>query len=95
MDFPVACSLMPAELHERRLNVLSKIRDSVSSVTEVEHGFVYHFSPDNHLISELASLIQLERECCPFLTFRLTIEQGNGPVSLEMAGPDKPRALAA
>jgi hypothetical protein len=78
---------MPAELQERRRNVLSRIRGAVSEVTELSDGFRYQFASDGELIQELANLIQLEHRCCPFLTFRLTVEPGDGSVSLEMIGP--------
>jgi hypothetical protein len=87
-DLPVACSLMPAELEERRRNVLSKVRGAVSGVTELKDGFRYQLASDDNLIPELANLIQFEHECCPFLTFRMTVEPGAGAVSLEMPGPE-------
>lgn len=77
---------MPAELQERRRDVLSKVRGLVSEVKELENGFAYQF-PDGTLLPELANLIQLERQCCPFLSFRLTVEAGHAAVSLEMTGP--------
>ncbi len=40
-DLPVACSLVPAELQERRRNVLSKVRSAASEVTELQNGFLY------------------------------------------------------
>ena len=86
-NLPVACSLMPAELQDRRRDVLSKIRGAVSEVTELSDGFRYQFAAEAELIPELANLIQLEHECCPFLTFRLTVEPGDGAVLLEMTGP--------
>ena len=86
-DLPVACSLMPAELQERRRNVLSRIRSAVTGVTELEDGFIYQFASDGDLIPELANLIQLEHQCCPFLIFQLTVEPGDGSVSLKMTGP--------
>ena len=73
-DLPVACNLMPAELQERRRNVLSKVLSGVTETTELENGFCYRFTPSGELISELGKLIQLEQQCCPFLTFRLTVE---------------------
>lgn len=86
-DLPVACSLMPAELQERRRTMLSKMRAAVTESTELDNGFIYQFTSDGELISELANLIQLEHQCCPFLRFRLTVEPGEGAVSLEMTGP--------
>lgn len=87
-DLPVACSLIPAELPDRRRNVLSKVRGAVTDIKELEHGFIYQFPSDGGLILELANLIQLEHRCCPFLTFRLTVEPGEGSVSLELTGPE-------
>ena len=54
-DLPVACSLMPAELQERRRNMLSKIRGAVSEVTELTDGFRYQFASDGELTPELAN----------------------------------------
>jgi len=79
---------MPAELQERRRSVFSKIRGAVSEVTELKDGFRYQFASDGELIPELANLIQLEHQCCPFLTFRLTVEPSDGSVLLDMTGPD-------
>ncbi len=94
-DLPVACSLMPAELQERRRNVLSKIRAAVVAVTELQNGFVYQFANREQIIPELANLVQLEHQCCPFLTFRLTVEPGDGPVLLEMTGPEGTKEFLA
>ena len=87
-DLPVACNLMPAELQERRRNVLSKVLSVVTETAELENGFRYRFTPGGELISELGKLIQLEHQCCPFLTFRLTVEPEGGSVLLEMTGPE-------
>ena len=94
-DLPVACSLMPAELQERRRAVLSKVRAAVTETTELETGFIYRFTSHGELISELGNLIQLEHQCCPFLTFRLTVERGDGSISLEMTGPQGTKEFLA
>ena len=87
-DLPVACNLIPAELQKRRRNILAKLLVAVSETTELENGFQYSFKPEGELISELGKLIQLEHQCCPFLTFRLTVEPEGGSVLLEMTGPE-------
>jgi hypothetical protein len=86
-DLPVACNLMPAELQERRRNVLSKVLSAVTETTELETGFQYRFRSEGEIVSELGKLVQLEHQCCPFLTFRLTVEPEGGSVLLEMTGP--------
>lgn len=94
-DLPVVCRLTPAELQERRREVLSKVAGAVSEVTELENGFIYRFPSNGELIPELANLIQLEHKCCPFLTFRLTVGEGDGPFLLEISGPLGTKELLA
>ena len=86
VDLPVACSLMPAELHERRRGLLANVRAAMTEVTELENGFTYKF-PLGDTLAELTNLIQLEHQCCPFLTFTLTIESGADSVALALTGP--------
>lgn len=85
-DLPVACSLTSAELQERRSTVLQNLRGVVVEVRELEGGYAYSFPSDN--LTEIAAMIDLERQCCPFLRFRLTVEPNGGPLWLELAGPD-------
>jgi hypothetical protein len=82
-ELPIACTLTEAELRERRKEVLSRL--TIADVSELENGYVYRFPAGS--ISELAFLIDLERQCCPFLTFRLTVEPGATGISLEITGP--------
>lgn len=87
-SLPVACSLMDAELQERRRNVLQKVRSAVSEVEETENGFIYRFPSDRAWVKELANLVELEHQCCPFLKFSVTVEPGDGAFWLEMSGPE-------
>ncbi|HZI60537.1 MAG TPA: hypothetical protein VFD62_07485 [Pyrinomonadaceae bacterium] len=87
VDLPVACSLMPAELHERRRGLLAIVRAAMAEVTKLENGFSYRFPLAGETLTELTNLIQLEHQCCPFLTFTLTIESGAESVALELTGP--------
>ncbi|HET8783711.1 MAG TPA: hypothetical protein VFM63_14965 [Pyrinomonadaceae bacterium] len=94
-DLPVACSLMPAELQERRRGLLAKVRGKVTDVTELEDGFRYTFPLAGDVLTDVTSLIQLEHQCCPFLTFRLTIEAGGDSVLLELTGPNGTKEFLA
>ena len=84
---PVACSLIDADLQERRRTLFEKITSAVFEVKEVDEGFAYVFVPAAGRINELANLIELEHRCCPFLRFRLSVEPGDGQICLEMTGP--------
>ena len=88
LSLPIACTLSESELRERRETVLQKVRSAVSEVREFENGYAYQFPSNEGMTLELARLIDLEHQCCPFLRFQLTIEPGEGPVWLEITGPE-------
>ena len=85
---PIACTLTENELRERRENVLKKLSGSLIDFEELENGFSYRFPADDALLLDLVNVINLERKCCPFLNFKLTIESGNDQVSLAMTGAE-------
>jgi len=85
---PIACNLTNAELQERRRTVLETLRSGVLAVEELADGFAYSFSSEVNHFPALAAMIDLERQCCPFLQFRVTLAASNGPISLEITGPE-------
>ncbi len=95
MSLPIACSLTDSELQERRRRVLQKVRSAVVEVRELEDGYAYSFPSGGERLSELAQLVDLERQCCPFMRFCLTVESDNGPIWLEMTGPEGTKEFLA
>lgn len=87
-SLPIACTLTAPELQARRSTVLQRVRQAVVAVKELEDGYAYTFPSANEWLSEVAGLIDLERQCCPFLRFRLTVEENGGSLLLEMTGPE-------
>jgi hypothetical protein len=87
-SLPIACTLTIPELQERRTTILQKVRRAVLEVRELEDGYAYTFPSASERLSEVAGLIDLERQCCPFLRFRLTVEENRGKLLLEMTGPE-------
>ena len=87
MSLPIACSLTNSELQERRLTVLQSARSAVVEVRELENGYAYCFPAEGERLIDLARLVDLERRCCPFLRFAITVEPDDGPIWLEMTGP--------
>ena len=94
-NLPIACLLTDSELQERRRDILQKTKSAVTEVKELDDGFAYRFPPGESRLSELARLVELEHQCCPFLTFRITVEPGDGPIWLELTGPDGTKAFLA
>jgi hypothetical protein len=90
-DLPVACSLSAPELREREQTVLAKVRSQAREVRELDSGYALRFAPEDAVLSDLATLIELERQCCPFLRFELKVLPANGPIWLELTGPEGTR----
>ncbi len=95
ISLPVACSLNGSELQERRHNVLQKVRSAVVEVKDLENGFAYRLPSDEVWITESANLINLERQCCPFLRLSLIVESGGGSLWLELTGPESTKEFLA
>jgi hypothetical protein len=83
---PVACFLTDRQLQARRRDYLDKIRPSLADFAELENGFSYRFPYREKILQDLAEIVDLERQCCPFLNFKLTVEAGNDLVTLELTG---------
>jgi len=83
---PIACNLVaiPDAERPRYFALRAQVLAEVGGVAEIEDGFALHIGAD---LVALAEWIAFERLCCPFLSFRLTIE-GDGPVRLELGGAE-------
>jgi len=90
-DIPVACLLTAPELRQRRITVLAAFRAAQLEVKELAEakaeGFAFRVAAGAAQLSALAELIELERQCCPFLRFSLTVGPGDGPIWLTVTGP--------
>ena len=87
MTLPIACNLTDAELQERRRDVLEKVRNAVIETRELEDGYSYQLPVSEEWLAKLADLVNLERQCCPFLRLSITVDPDNGPLWLELTGP--------
>ena len=73
---------------------LDSISKNAIETVEVENGYTYRFSPAPDLLTSLANLVELERQCCPFLTFRIVV-QPKQPIALEVTGPPETKSVIA
>ena len=85
---PIACNLTDAEFQERRRGLLDHLHRSVVEMRELENGFAYMFPSDIGWLTKLADIVALERQCCPFLRFAIIVQAADGPIWLEMTGPE-------
>lgn len=85
---PIACYLTDQELQARRRDYLEKAAAALIDSSELTNGFSFRFPLEESTLRDLAEIIDLERKCCPFLNFKLTLEAGGDFVSLELTGAD-------
>jgi len=92
-EIPSACYLTDKELQSRRKNYLDKAAESLIDSAELSDGYVFRFPLRESTLQNLAEIIDLERKCCPFLNFRLSVESGADVVSLELKGAEGTKEL--
>jgi hypothetical protein len=85
-DSPISCTLSSTELVRRR-EILAALRDECVEVRKIDNGVSLRFAPGAGTLARLAEVIDLERQCCRFLRFRLDVEPDGGPVRLDVTGP--------
>lgn len=71
-------------MRERRRDVLEPFRAYTCQRIELANGYAYEF-PGEKLL-DIAKLVDLERQCCQFLTFKIIVEPRDY-VRLEITGP--------
>ena len=86
-QLPIACSLTSPELRARGDQALEFLRPRCREQRALANGYRLSFGGQNDVVTALATLIEVERGCCPFLNFQLVVEPDHGPVHLELTGP--------
>jgi hypothetical protein len=84
-DVPIACALDKIQFAERKALLDRMIRASVERKT-VPGGFALCFGSHPGLLPQLANFVELERACCPFLSFKI-VANADGRIWLEITGP--------
>jgi hypothetical protein len=51
------------------------------------NGMRWRFAASGEFLTAVARTLDVERQCCRFLRFGLTIEPDDGPIWLEITGP--------
>jgi hypothetical protein len=94
-QLPVACTLSEPALAKRRAGLFADLARRRQEARWLPEGLTMGYSPEQGTLALLGEFIQLERQCCPFLRFQLTVEPGGGPIWLELTGPPGTREFLA
>ncbi len=91
----IACNLKaiaPAE-RQRYDELTKRVRAAVRERRELADGFTYKMDGKAITLPETAEWLSLERQCCPFLTFQLSVAGKESDWGLSLTGPAGVKAL--
>ena len=93
MDLPIACSLTESELRERRQDIMDAFRSMQVTAIELADGYAFTFPASSEALQRIAELVDLERQCCAFLTFKIVVEAANAVMRMEVTGPGEAKKV--
>jgi hypothetical protein len=95
MNLPIACTLTEAELRQRRQIIMATFQGMRINASELDDGYAFSFPASSEALQSIAELVDMERQCCPFLTFKIVIEAANASMRLEVTGPGEAKKVIA
>ena len=90
-ELPIACKLTDEEQQKRREELSRELFSGREGTRELDDGYEFAFAGGADWAEKLVSFVVSERECCPFFSFEILFEPGEGPISLRVRGPEGAR----
>lgn len=88
-EISLACdaSVVTAEQKERWVRVIiPQLYKAVQEIQELPDGYAWRLPPNPEVLMLIAEDLNIERLCCPFVHYTLSIEPDRGPFWLRMTG---------
>lgn len=82
---PIACTLPAETLARRGHTLLPGLAARATRRVDGVDTMTLEFTPE--LLTDIAAVIDAERQCCRFLTFDVTVAPDGGPITLTLSGP--------
>lgn len=71
---------------------MQELSRSVEEMEELEEGYRFQYRAGTVEWASLAEFVELERRCCPFLTFTARVGPDGAPLSLALTGREGVKA---
>ena len=84
----VACKLTSLELQKYKTDVIALLKGNILKREELSIGYRYTFPGSDTMIEQLIIFIKVERQCCNFLSFNLSIEDDQSSIVVKITGPN-------
>ena len=85
---PLACNLKAFTPEERVTwrKLIDEVGLAEVPAGELPNGHLFKIDPRRISITKVAAWIDLERKCCPFFNFQLSLEGADGTMTLALTG---------
>ena len=93
-NLPIACRLSAEQLAAERDTLLLGLADHAVQRTPLPSGLRLRFPATAERMRQIDAVVRRERECCPFLEFRVELGLG-GSLTLDVTGPEGTAGLLA
>jgi hypothetical protein len=93
MDTPIACSLPPDALRERRAHIDRIARQALRSRRHIAGGARLTFAAGPEIADSLRELIAAEADCCAFL--QMNLHAAGSELVLDVTGPEEAQPIIA
>ena len=71
------------------------LRCMQGNAVELEDGYAFTVRASSDALQRIAELVDMERQCCSFLTFKIVVEAAQAGVRLEVTGPGEVKKVIA
>jgi len=84
----LACDLdaIPPELRQAHQSTTEALFAAAQATRELPDGLALYFANDGALLAQMAKFVAAEQLCCPFLSFHIRVEPGQGRSQLSLTG---------
>ncbi len=89
MNGAIECSLIGDELLERKKVLQKTIFSQVQKKEKSLNGYTYYFVYDTKLLAAVLEHVQIEKACCPFFKFDISILAFNNGFALKISGSEE------
>jgi len=84
----IQCNLMEEELLERKVKLKETIFSKVLRKEKSKNGYIFYFEDDANLLASVFEQVTLEKACCPFFKFDISILPNDQGFALQISGSE-------
>ncbi len=87
---PLACDMTAIPAAQRPVHLTNgrELFSKMEEFRDLPDGYEFRFADGPDLLTKLGEFIALERLCCPFLHFDVSVDAEGGPVWMRLSGRD-------